>query len=312
MTNANSNRDRAASLLAVTLSRGQATYATPSDEELACLLADNLSEESLSAENLSVENKSDAGNRLDATRKAQIMDSIATDPECYSRWISLVESADTLGFESFVDNKAAASVKARSGGFFSFLQERWLSFSTAGGGMVAAAAVFLMLASPGYDAGVNDLYSDYGIWEEKPSKLSTTRSLEKRSDIVWDAADQSVYAGLQKGLIRLGDDFEIANLARPEVDDANTLSTKQTKALEAIGQLTAIAYFKCSLGAPPAFFEETFALMHNAKQDLSTLENETARLIRSTIQGDVEEKGDGVAEQQVCELSANLVKHFRA
>lgn len=306
MTNANSNRDRAASLLAVTLSRGQATYAAPTDEELACLLADNLSAEHSTGESNTV------AYRLDPTRKAQIMDSIAADPECYSRWVSLVESADTLGFEVFADSKATASVKASGGGFFSFLQERWLSFSTAGGGMVAAAAVFLMLASPGYDAGVNDLYSDYGTWEEKPSKLSTTRSLEKRSDIVWDAADQSVYAGLQKGLTRLGDEFEIANLAKPEADDASALSTQQTKALEAIGQLTAIAYFKCSLGATPAFFEETFALMQSAKQDLSTLESETARLIHSTIQDDVKENRDSIAEQQVCELSANLVKRFRA
>lgn len=298
-------KEKAAALLALKMTRSEAAYAVPSDEEFALLLEEN------------------AGTKtavLGDTRRAQILDSIANDAETFNRWMALVEAAETLGIEAFAA-ETQSSQQASSAPTDSvvvkisdFMQRQWKAVTTAGGGLAAAAAVFMMVASPNYQSSVDGLYDGHNQWGEKPAKLTVTRSLSTQPKRQWDATDVALYQGLDSGLNRLGDEFAIVGLEqRAKAQDASSLSSsalssKEQKALAAIGQIAAMSYFKCSLGADEAYFSDAETILASATNALpsgSTTDSPAVALITSSIDDAAN------AEDKVCGLSTSLVKHLQ-
>jgi hypothetical protein len=147
------SREAAQALLALGLTREQAEFHVPSDEELARLIEQNTSEP------------------LDSTRKAQIMDAIANDPATFERWMGLVETAHTLELGNFAADAAHVESSSTSvnedspsllSQFVSFIGDHVRGLMAAGGAVAELSVEDSQLKS-GIQAGLALLGSDFRI-----------------------------------------------------------------------------------------------------------------------------------------------------
>lgn len=302
MTDNDSRSDKAAALLALGLSREPAAFDRPSDEELAQLL------------------EAEAGVApMDSTRRAQIMDSIANDAETFARWMALVESAETLGLAGFAaSSEARAREKSAAGESLLAKITGWFAnplggLTAAGGGLVAASALFFMVLSPGgLEGQLNDLYEGHGgQWSERPAAVSLTRDLGRDSMRVLNAEDSALSEGVQEGLAALGPEFKLHRLLpASEAEPAPESTRKSLQTLRAAGKLAAISYFKCSLVAEPEYFERALELQNALAKKLAESGDATSQALRETLQQTRARGND--AETQVCGFGETVVDRVSA
>ncbi len=283
-------QDTAKAMLALGLSRDQADFRVPSDEELAQMLDPQ------------------AKSGLDATRQAQIMDAIANDPATFSRWMAAVEMAETLGIGNFAADAAFEKEETRSSEttlfsrIASFVSEHLGGVMATGGAAAMAMGLAIVFMLPvGMDSQVSRLYDDYGNqWTDKPQQLDMIRGAES-ADSQLSAADQRLQQGIQAGLERLGEDFRIRNLNTASNTDTTELDAELNESLYALGQIAAMSHFKCSLGAEEAYYETSWRLINELALTLRKADNESAKALTKVIDR------QGKAETQVCRVSKAVV-----
>lgn len=283
-------KQRASVLLGLRMTREEPMFASPTDEELTAMLE----------------------NRLDTTRAAQIRHSIAHDPAVFSRWMAVVEMAETLHLAGFAKapGKAASdtpSLISRIKALFS----NPLQGLAAGGGLAAAAlAVVVVINMPTqYDSGVDQLYDSYGQqWQSLPSQVLPTRSnLTRAQKVELSAADKALKSGIKKGLDRLGDAFVLQQVNDfTDIQDLDSvrsaLDTEQYQLLEAVGQAATLSFFKCSLGSNSDYYDATLAYLESTVSKLATYSDSTSELLKETLQR------SGDSETRVCRFSKRVVK----
>jgi len=313
---------KASALLALGLSRETPAYTEPSEEELACLL-----EAGLEAKNIP---------GIDATRKAQILDAIANDPITFSRWMTLVEAAETLAIAGFSPEASAAieSLAAKErpeNSVISWLKSLFANplrgFATAGGSLVAASALMLMVTTTGdYQSQVDKLYGEHGAqWHSLPAEQTSTRSVTSTLKKPLSNEELALLGGVSDGLNNLGEKFSIVNLAHSASpltkQDASPLTkqdasplTKQDAshsteiddelrdALNALGQIAALGHFKCSLGASDEYFSASMALVEKLQPSFEIGADETSLAIRNNL------ARAGDAETRICRLSKLVIE----
>lgn len=288
------SREAAQALLALGLTREQAEFHVPSDEELARLIEQNTSEP------------------LDSTRKAQIMDAIANDPATFERWMGLVETAHTLELGNFAADAAHVESSSTSvnedspsllSQFVSFIGDHVRGLMAAGGAMGMAAVALVFLLPVGMDSRVSGLYDDYGQqWDSQPEQLDVIRGGKSTTVAELSVEDSQLKSGIQAGLALLGSDFRIRGIDET-VSDAPTDSIDSDKAfaLNAIGQIAAISHFKCSLGASDEYYRKAWDAIQAFAPEFETADDDTSKALSKTI------KRQGNAETQVCRVSKVVV-----
>ncbi|GAA3965577.1 hypothetical protein [Allohahella marinimesophila] len=282
-------REAVQALLGLGLTRERAEFRVPSDEELAQLLEPQASEP------------------LDATRKAQIMDAIANDPETFRRWAAFVETAEIADIGHFapgtepeqaVEPPARASMLSR---FREFISDHMRGLMATGG--TAGIAMALVLSMPGgMDSKVSGLYDDYGShWDSLPETVELVRGADDTESPPLSPADQRLKDGLEAGLAALGSHFSLRQL-NPSNTDTSSLSEPLSESLLTLGEVAAITYFKCYLGAEPGFFDDSLKLMEELAPALRVANNETADSLMHQLDR------PGKAETKVCRLSKAAVE----
>lgn len=280
---------KASALLALAISRESTTYASPSDEELAMLLESGASGDSA----------------MGATRKAQIMDCIANDPVIFDRWMGLVEAAETLELAGFAAVLAASPESSFISRVKSFFSNPLKGFAAAGGSMVAASALMFMVSTTDqFDAELDRLYGDYGTqWQSSPVRQSTTRSVSGVLKKALSIEDLVLREGVVGGLEKLGPNFAINNLASADSDNwSNNIDRELENVLDVLGQLAAISYYKCSLGAEAGYFDQTVSIISHLQPTLTQAADQTSQAISANLQR------SGDAETKVCRLSKLVIE----
>lgn len=286
------NKAKASALLALAVSRESAAYAPPSDEELAILLESGITGDSA----------------MDATRKAQIMDGIANDSATFSRWMLLVEAAETLELAGFAEVSTALASSSSSNSILSklksFFSNPMRGFATAGGSLVAASALVLMVSTTDqYDTQLDELYGDYGSqWQSSPAPQSTTRSVGGALKKALSIEDLLLREGVVDGLNKLGPQFVISHLSSADSDNwSDDIDRDLEVTLDAVGQIAAISFYKCSLGAEAGYFDQTLSLLLNLQPTLAKATDQTSQAISKSLQR------SGDAETKVCRVSKLII-----
>jgi len=286
------SREAAQALLALGLTREQAKFHEPSDEELACLIEQNTNAP------------------LDSTRKAQIMDAIANDPATFERWMGLVETAQTLELGNFAADAASAKVQATSASeasplsqFISFIGDHVRGLMAAGGAMGMAAVALVFLLPVGMDSRVSGLYDDYGQqWDSRPEQLDVIRGGNSTTVAELSVEDNLLKSGIQAGLALLGSDFRIRGIDETLSDmPTDSISSDKAFALNAIGQIAAISHFKCSLGASDEYYRKAWDAIQAFSPEFEKADDDTSKALSKTI------NRQGKAETQVCRVSKVVV-----
>ena len=288
------SRETAEALLALGVTREQAAFIPPSDEELAQLLDPQGSAS------------------LDATRKAQIMDAIANDPDAFSRWMGMVEIAETLQLGNFSPATSSAADQAEAqqrnasviARLSNFVAEHVRSIFATGGAVGVAVALGVVFMLPvGMDSKVSGLYDRYGSsWSTQPQQLDLIRGGTDAPAAILTEADQRLKDGVEAGLALLGPDFQLRNLNRGSTTDTSNLDGELSDALYALGQVAAISHFKCYLGAEKAYYQASWDLIEEFKPVLKTSTDETSLALSKTLER------RGSPETQVCRVSKQVVE----
>lgn len=285
----NMSEDKAKALLALGLTREQAEFLLPTDEELAML-----------AEDPSTKN-------IDVSRRAQIMDAVANDPETFSRWMQKLEMAQTLELGihgAQVQDKPkvrqAPGIAERIAGF---LRDHFKALTLSGGAGLAAAFAVVLMLPVGMDSRVAELYDGYGsTWDTRPEKLTMIRGSQDRQAQALDAENYSLREGVAKGLESLGPDFSIRKLNRDETKPETLLDPETIATLESIGRVATISYFKCSLGATDRYYTEAYGLLGSLTKDLGAAAPELQNAMQKALAKGRSEK------LKVCETSELVIE----
>ncbi|TNC81022.1 MAG: hypothetical protein C9356_10495 [Oleiphilus sp.] len=288
MTKPEDARKAAEALLALGMTREQAKFLPPSEEEMAQLL------------------DSEAAQALDPTRKAQIMDAIANDPETFSRWMNAVDMAKTLQVGNFAENVSFETSSERPTTLVSrigqFLAEHVRAVMATGGAGVAVAFAVVLMLPVGMDSQVSRLYDDFGgQWAAQPQKLDVIRSGKTQQQAALSIPDQRLKEGVEAGLAMLGEDFRITQLNQSSVTDTSSLETELSESLFALGQIAAISHFKCFLGAEKDYYSASWALIQDLAPAIKAGSDETSKALAKTL----DRKGS--AETQVCRIGKQVV-----
>ncbi|MDX1452597.1 MAG: hypothetical protein R3183_08555 [Oleiphilaceae bacterium] len=283
-------QDTAKAMLALGMSREQGEFRVPSNEELAMLLDPQSKEQ------------------LDATRRAQIMDAIANDPDTFSRWMAAVETAETLEIGHFATDVVMASQKqtdnepALISRLLNFVSDHLKAVLATGGATAMAMGLAIVFLVPtGMDSQVSRLYDDYGsTWASKPEIIDVIRGGEQDSSAL-SAPDQRLQQGVAAGLKRLGEGFDIRNLNITSRTDVSELAPSLSESLFALGQIAAMSHFKCSLGAADAYYAESWKLINELAPAIRTADDETSKAISKVLDR------QGKAETQVCRVGKLVI-----
>lgn len=287
------NHSKARAILALGLSRESLAYTPPSDEELASLLEAGAVTDGAGSNNVG---------GLDSTRKAQIMDAIANDADTFSRWMSLVDAAETLELAGFSNEKVATkNTQSSVSAIKAFFTNPFKGLATAGGGLVAASALMLLVTtSDDFSSQVDQLYGDYGQeWSSRPADKNALRSVTSTFKKSLSAEDSALHAGVKQGLDRLGDDFILPNLAADKSLSSDEAAEKAD--LLTAGQIAAISHFKCSLEGNPEFFNQTLSMLEKLQPNLLEAGDETSKSLSASF------ARSGDAETKVCRFSKAVI-----
>lgn len=288
MTRSEKSRNAAEALLALGITRDKAKFLPPSEEELAQML------------------DAETSQALDPTRKAQIMDAIANDPDTFARWMNAVEMAETLQVGNFATNahfeiarEARPSLLSRFSAFFS--EHVRAVMATGGAGVAVAFAVVLMLPV-GMDSQVSRLYDDFGgQWASQPQQLDVIRGAKSQSAAALSIQDQRLKEGVEAGLTLLGDDFRIRQLNPHSDTDTGALEPELSQSLYALGQIAAISHFKCFLGAEKDYYAASWALIQDLEPAIQAASDVTSKALAKTL------SRKAGAETQVCRISKQVI-----
>ena len=283
----------------------------PSDEELAALYE----------------------NRLDTTRRAQIMGHIANNPFVYQRWILCVE---TLTFMEELEAQSTSALTRQESSIYKtseqaklkgFLESLlgWISGHRAGvfgGGFATAAIALLVVFLFPFQKDINvqqqldDAHLSWGIllndeWaafpaEKKPKrKFASNRSFfsKPKSEI-----QQAIETGFKTGVEKLGNDpyqgfgIDIDNLASVNASEVASLTTEQYQALIQTGQLNSITALQCTMNPSSSRITN----LYPAAQSLITqLKTSADKEVQKLVSG-IEKTADKNAV--VCEFSDNVIR----
>lgn len=284
-----SRQQKASALLALGLLRDRKSNSVsdvaPSDEELAALLEGS----------------------LDTTRRAQIMESLAADPAAFSRWMALVEAADTLGIEAFAQQPVSMSQRAGVVvKLADFAKNQFRMLATAGTGLAAAASVFLIFSGePGYRGGVDELYQGYGAgWSQMPAEQIRTRSTGGAFKRALQPDELALRQGVVAGAARLGPEFVLQGVAADITVSAASgeqLSADEQQLLQSLGEVAVLSHFKCTLDGESEFFAGTVKVLESMQPALEVSSSDLAHDVLALI----ERSGD--EQTRVCRLSREML-----
>jgi hypothetical protein len=286
----------------------------PSDEELAALYE----------------------NRMDPTRRAQIMGYIANNPTVYQRWIQCVE---TLAFMEEVDVQATSaqtsqktskyrtSDQTKSPGLLDRLLD-WISGHKAGvfgGGFATAVIALLVVLLFPYQKDINvqqqldDAHLSWGIllndeWaafpaEKKPKrKFASSRSffVKPKSEI-----QQAIETGFKTGVEKLGKEsyqgfgIDIDNLASVDPSQVASLTAEQYQALIQTGQLTSITAIQCTMDSSSIRITNLYPALLSLIKQIKTISD-------SQVQKLVEVGRTTDKNAAVCQFSDNAIDLMQA
>ena len=271
-------RDKAQALLALAATREPAAVDdTPSDEELAQFLE----------------------NSLDSTRRAQIQYTIAHNDDVFQRWSALVETANTLGVETFAGQPAKRqdSLIMR---WMKDVREHLLGYGLTGGAITAALLAVLVL--PGGGTGVDKLYDQYGQqWQRFPEPRLVVRGAGNTDTVSLSAPAAAVHDGIVEGLNQLGsrfylDDFPMA------VTASGALEPELARTLKTAGKIALLSHFKCTLGADSTYFDETLKTVTTTLHDTHDV---TSLALKKSL-GDSND-----SRRQVCRFATTALRLSR-
>jgi hypothetical protein len=276
-------------------------------------------------------------NRLDTTRRAQIMGHIANNPAVYQRWIRCVE---TLSFMEEVEAQSTSAPISQESpayktqeqlkpkGFLdSFLE--WISGHRAGvfgGGFATAAIALLVVFLFPYQKEMNvqqqldDAYLSWGIllndeWAAFPThkkpkrKFASSRSFfdKPKSDI-----QQALETGFKTGVEKLGKEsyqgfgIDIDNLASVNASQVATLTAEQYQALTQTGQLTSIIAIQCTMDPSSNRITNLYPVVQSLIKQVKIISDNQAQKLVSGVEA-ITDKNSAV-----CHFSDNAIVIMQA
>ena len=164
--------------------------------------------------------------------------------------------------------------------------------------------MLMVTTTDNYQAELDQLYGDYGgQWQNNPAPQSVTRSTSSAIKKELTIEDLLLREGVVAGLDRLGSEFTLVNLASADSKHwADDIDRDVENALDATGQIAAISYFKCSLGAEDGYFDKTLVMLEQLQPALAKGTGDASGEITKTLQR------SGDAETKICRLSKRVVE----
>lgn len=218
--------------------------------------------------------------KLDATRRAQIMGFLANDETVYSQWMELVDAmaaTQSLAQSNVADIKkdeaaAAESLVDKLKSFFGFGPMGLL-----GGGLATAAvAVLAVLIVPKQfeqsPMGIDDIYAQWGApvatqWKRSPKSDKTAPFSVTRSFFSAFKSDEVkvIQAGFYDGAKKLGGQtaYKAFGIELASLNQQADVNTPENKALFEIGQLSALSSLQCQLNP----MDEKLEILQNKLQE---------------------------------------------
>jgi len=290
------NREKDADLvkLALGLQAGKGerqAYPSPSEEELILL----------------------SEGKLDVTRRAQILDVLSLDKTQFDRWVSMIDTLETvneLPGASFSASQEISSRDAAASGF----RDTWRRFSTwlMGGGLAACATVLVVVAlvkdpSPGF--GTDELYDHYAseLQDVPVSTLFGSESISLRGGNAKGESQLTPYEyeilrGVIEGLEQLGMDTNSLSLPQRDTSATPVLEQERKSLLNLVGKTAILMHAKCEVGASDAFYEESHSIVEKLQEALSKIDSADMKSLSRKAP-----KGSSY-EQQVCFFANRTVR----
>lgn len=243
-----------------------------------------------------------ADNKLDDTRRAQVMSYLANDPQYYRQWITLVESLHDETQSAIEQTPQIKPVGAMQ------RVTDWLSnnfgkaaFATGTGAFAVAAAVILML-QPAVDLnkGVGTTYDRWGKqWDSVPKPSLGQRGAtlvfgEKSGE------SKALAGGIASGLAALGPTFKINGISADEValtPGETGLDETTFEVFHESGRIAAISHFRCQQTTDAAFYGHVNGLLDKVDEDLQSVTGEQSAALGKVLHS----KAD--AKQRVCQFA---------
>ncbi len=214
-------------------------------------------------------------NRLDSTRRAQILSHIANNASIHDRWIRCVETlsyVDELENKSTINSESLKNTKSGLIGFFTNLLNTKILL---GGGLSTAAILVIVISiiplqkdmniqlslNTAYDSWGNSLENEWASlpMSQKPKpQYSSDRSYFSKPKVK-SSIQQVLETGFRISINQIGESpfkdygIETNNLSSiTKSDVAVSLTTDQYESVLQIGQIAALASLQCKLDAQSA------------------------------------------------------------
>jgi len=256
-------------------------------------------------------------NRLDHTKRQEMLNLIASDSDTYHRWIALVDSLNTTQASETRTNHAnsKSSIFSSFKNWWSNLNDYTLAF---GGGLTTAIILAIILLpmqnSLTISDQLNDLYNDFGtdiITQSKNQKSTAKRLSNQRSissKIVKEEYATIIRTGFWVGVSRFGQpEFEkwgyhFGDFNMIKYDHVNGHSEQEYSQLFELGRFAALIAIPCKMHDNPQLVQSFYS---TNKSLLSLFEKSNIPKIALLYQS-FNENTDHI--EAVCEFSESIKK----
>ncbi len=241
-------------------------------------------------------------NRLDTTRRAQVLAYIANDQEIHERWIRCVE---TLAYIDELETTQTNTVKNKKNFFRSALEYLTAKPVLSGGFSTAAIIVLVMAILPqqqeiNIQLSLNEAYSSWGgslptEWDALASDQKPTPTYSsKRSFFDEPKVKSSIQRVLETGfkisLSTIGAapfksyGINATNLTPLAYTDVNTImSTLEYNALLQTGQLAGLAALQCKINSNSPRLNSLSKNLQQLQQQFNALQSVETKALSLTM-----------------------------
>jgi len=266
-------------------------------------------------------------NGLDAPRKKQVLAHLACDPELYSLWLQLIETAQQLNDDETenVPKKTKSTQDINANTFINqwrhWLQDFFYPRSAALGGGFATIAVMVLVVffTPGtfnpYER-IDDMYDHWGeditiTWATKQPQVEPIQGLTQRSffaALKQSSLIQNIRVGFSLGAKQIGTEkyqafgLNIDSFLPPHDLAAPQLTPNQIDTAQYLGKLIAFNLLQCQLQDPKSASSRKILL--TLIQSLSTVQHVDAKQLFNDL------RMVSTPAESVCHFARSTVKRF--
>jgi len=266
-------------------------------------------------------------NGLDAARKKQVLAHLACDPELYSLWLQLIESAQQIKDDDTesVHEKTKSTQDIHTNNFINqwrhWLQDFFYPQSAALGGGFATIAVIVMAVIFTPDTfnpyeRIDGMYDHWGeaiatTWTTKQPQVEPIQGLTQRSFFAamkQSSLIQNIRAGFSLGAKQMGMEkyqafgLNVDSFLPPADAAMPQLIPEQTEVAQYLGKLIALNLLQCQLQDPKTATSRKILL--KLIQSLSTVQHVDAKQLSNDI------RMVSTQIESVCHFTHATIKRF--